>query len=123
MELTIAGEIYQFKFGMGFLREINKQAKVPVADVPDFEKNVGLAMAVGNLIDGDVETLADVLFIGNRGQKPRLTMAAIEAYIDDPDTDIDELFDMVLDFLEHSNACRKTVRQMKTEAEKLAANQ
>ena len=30
MELTINGTVYQFKFGMGFLREANKLTVVPV---------------------------------------------------------------------------------------------
>ncbi len=27
MELTINGQVYQFHFGMGFLREVNKRTK------------------------------------------------------------------------------------------------
>ena len=29
MELTINGQVYQFKFGMGFLREMNKKLYYP----------------------------------------------------------------------------------------------
>ena len=35
MELTINGTVYQFKFGMGFLREANKLTVVPVQGMPD----------------------------------------------------------------------------------------
>ena len=30
MELTINGTVYEFNFGMGFLREINKRVQTPV---------------------------------------------------------------------------------------------
>ena len=30
MELTINGQVYQFNFGMGFLRDVNKKIQVPV---------------------------------------------------------------------------------------------
>ena len=38
MELTIKGQVYQFNFGMGFLREINKQTNVPVDGAPGVKK-------------------------------------------------------------------------------------
>lgn len=38
MELTINGQVYQFKFGMGFLREINKQTNMPVDGLPGVKK-------------------------------------------------------------------------------------
>lgn len=38
MELTIKGQVYQFNFGMGFLREINKQTNMPVDGLPGVKK-------------------------------------------------------------------------------------
>ena len=38
MELTINGAVYQFKFGMGFLREANKTVKIPVQGMPGTTK-------------------------------------------------------------------------------------
>ena len=44
MELTIKGQVYQFNFGMGFLREINKQTNVPVDGAPGSQKRCGISV-------------------------------------------------------------------------------
>ena len=117
MELTINGERYQFEFNFGFLKRINKKVKMPVENTK-MEKNAGLSFAVASLMDGDVEELVEVLDIANEGQNPRVTPMLIEQMIDDPSTDIDKLFEDVLDFLGRSNSCKKTVETLRTEVAK-----
>lgn len=112
MELTINGTVYEFNFGMGFLREINKRVQTPVDGLKGVDKNIGLQFTVASIIDGDVEALVDALDIANKGMSPRLTRQALDAYIDDPDTDIDGLFSMVIDFLSKANATKKTVASL-----------
>lgn len=118
MELTINGQVYQFRFGMGFMREINKKVGRPVDGIPDLKKNIGLQYKIAGLIDGDVEDLVDILDTANKGMKPRITRLELDAYIDDENTDIDELFEETLDFLEKANATRKTMRAIKEAVEK-----
>lgn len=108
-ELTINNEVFQFNFGMGFMREINKKVGTPVDGLPDVKKNIGLQYYVAGIIDGDLEALVTVLEVANKNQKPRITPAVLDSYIDDPDTDIDALFESVLDFLKNANATKKTV--------------
>ena len=112
MELTINGTVYEFNFGMGFLREINKRVQTPVDGLKGVDKNIGLQFTVASIIDGDVESLVDALDIANKGMNPRLTRQALDAYIDDADTDIDGLFSMVIDFLSKANATKKTVASL-----------
>ena len=112
MELTINGTVYEFNFGMGFLREINKRVQTPVDGLKGVDKNIGLQFTVASIIDGDVEALVDALDIANKGMNPRLTRQALDAYIDDADTDIDGLFSMVIDFLSRANATKKTVASL-----------
>ena len=112
MELTINGAVYEFNFGMGFLREINKRVQTPVDGLKGVDKNIGLQFTVASIIDGDVEALVDALDIANKGMNPRLTRQALDAYIDDADTDIDGLFSMVIDFLLRANATKKTVASL-----------
>ena len=112
MELTINGTVYEFNFGMGFLREINKRVQTPVDGLKGVDKNIGLQFTVASIIDGDVEALVDALDIANKGMNPRLTRQALDAYIDDADTDIDGLFAMVIDFLSRANATKKTVASL-----------
>lgn len=103
-ELTIKGQVYQFNFGMGFLKDIDKtvQIKSENGKVED----AGLRYAIGGLIDGNPKSICTILYYGNKGQNPRLTEALIEEFIDDPDTDIDDLFEEVMGFLKSSNATK-----------------
>lgn len=111
-ELTICNEVYQFNFGMGFLRDINKKVDVPVDGLPGVREGVGLRYSVGMLLANDLETLVDVLFTANKGFKPRVTPEKLDAYIDDESTDVDALFAQVLDFLSKANATKKTVSEL-----------
>ena len=111
-ELTINNVVYQFNFGMGFMREINKKIGTPVDGLPDVKKNIGLQYYIAGIIDNDLEALVTVLEVANKNQKPRVTPAVLDSYIDDPDTDIDKLFESVLDFLKNANATRKTVANL-----------
>lgn len=118
MELTIDGNVYEFSFGMGFMREINKRVGTPVDGVPDVKKNIGLQYMVASIIDGDIEALVEVLDIANKGKKPRVTKFLLDSYIDDEETDIDALFDAVLDFLGKANATKKIVTAIQEAYEK-----
>ena len=111
-ELTIDEVVYQFNFGMGFMREINKKVGTPVDGLPDVKKNIGLQYHVASIIDGDLEALVEILVAANKGQNPRVTPAALDRYIDNADTDIDALFSEVLDFLKSANATKKTVNAL-----------
>ena len=112
MELTINSKVYNFKAGMGFLRKANKLVTKKV-DGTKKEKEIGMAVLAAGLIDGDVEDLLTVLNLTNEGQDPRVTMAELEDYIEDENTDIDALFESVLDFLSSANVCKKTIANLK----------
>ena len=107
-ELEINGQVYQFKFGMGFMREINKKLKTPIDGVKDATQNIGLRMAIASVLDGDVEGLVDLLEVANKTETPRVTKNLLDEYIDNENTDIDKLFDDVKDFLSRANATKKT---------------
>ena len=67
-----------------------------------------------------MEALVDVLDMANKNNEPRVTRDLLDTYIDDEETDIDALFDKVLDFLEKTNATKKVVANLlaMVEAEK-----
>ena len=112
MELTINSKVYNFKAGMGFLRKANKLVTKKV-DGTKKEKEIGMALLAAGLIDGDIEDLLTVLNLTNEGQDPRVTMAELENYVEDDSTDIDALFENVLDFLSQANVCKKTIANLK----------
>lgn len=118
MELTINGQVFEFHFGMGFMREINKKVGTPVDGLPDVKKNIGLQYMVACLIDGDMEALSEILIAANKGKTPRVTAALIDSYIDEESTDVDALFDEVLDFLKKANATKKIVATLLEAVEK-----
>lgn len=124
MELVINGTSYEFNFGIGFVREIDKTVQRPVDGVPNIKENVGLTMAVSKILSGDVVTLVDVLLMGNKGKNPRITKDELEAYIDDEETNIEELFDKVIDFFRNANSCKIIVKRLedaiKMELKKMA---
>ena len=111
-ELTIGDDVYQFNFGMGFLRDINKRVDIPVDGLPGVRENVGLRYTIGMLLTNDLETLVEVLFTANKGFKPRVTPEKLDAFIEDTETDVDALFAEVLDFLKKSNATKKTAEEL-----------
>lgn len=122
-ELTINGEVYQFNFGMGFMRAINKKITQPVDDLKDVKQHIGLRYKVLCLVSRDVEELVDVLVTANMGQNPRVTPALLDAYIDNPETDIEQLFKDVLDFLRNANATKSATVAVMEEVEKQKARQ
>lgn len=122
-ELTMNEQVYQFNFGMGFMREINKKIGIPVDGLPNVKKNIGLQYYVALVIDKDVEALVDILDTANKGMNPRITREVLDAYIDDPDTDIDALFDEVIDFLKQTNATKNVTMELLEAVEKEKAKQ
>lgn len=117
-ELTMNEQVYQFNFGMGFMREINKKIGIPVDGLPNVKKNIGLQYYVALVIDKDVEALVDILDTANKGMNPRITRDVLDSYIDDPDTDIDTLFDEVIDFLKQTNATKNVTMDLLEAVEK-----
>ena len=122
-ELTINDKVYQFNFGMGFLRDINKTLTTDIDGVKNAKKNIGLQFKLALLMDGDLETLVEVLDIANKGCEPRVKRTELDSYIDDSDTDIDGLIAEVLDFLRQNNATKKTMATLDEAIEREKAKQ
>lgn len=121
LELTINAQVYKFKFGIGFMREMNKKQEHTENGIT---KEIGLQLGIAGIIDGDIEDLITILDVANKTEEPRVTRQLIEEYIENEDTDIDELFTKVLDFLKEANVTKKLTKQLleMVEAEK-AKNQ
>ena len=117
-ELTVNNQVVQFNLGMGFLREMNRKVSVPVEGMQGVKQNIGLRYNVARLIDGDVEALVDVLDAANLGCEPRVTRKTLDEFVDQADTDIDEVFEKVLGFLKTANATRKVTESVMEAVEK-----
>lgn len=121
--IEMNGTAYPVKFGMGFLKKINGQKKIAVDGMPGTQQNVGLRYAYSQLMDGNVETLIDVILLANETEEPRLTRQTVEDFIEDDTTDIDRVFEDVMAFLSASNATKKQVVIVKEAVEKEMAKQ
>ena len=77
---------------------------------------------IAGIYDGNVEDLVNTLDLANKGLEPRVTKALLDSFIDDPNTDIDQLFEDTLDFLKKANATRKTVMAIEKRIEEVMAN-
>lgn len=103
-ELTIKEKVYQFRFGMGFVRKIDKTKK---EKVEGSEVDVGLQYAVAALIDEDPLGVVDLLFTANETETPRVTKALLDEYIEDENTDFEGMCKEILDFFKRGNCTKK----------------
>ena len=106
---------------MSFLRDANKTVSERINNATDKKKDVGATYMIAGIIDGNPEDLVNVLDLANKGQNPRVTRTLLDSYIDDPDTDIDQLYEDVLGFLRSANATKKTVIWLEEKVEEAKA--
>ena len=88
-ELTNNDKVYPFRFGMGLQREINKRVEMTFDEDTGAKRNIGLYYTIIDLMDGVLETLEDVLLAANQSEHPRLQRTALDAYLEDENTDVD----------------------------------
>jgi len=120
MELTIKDKVYSFKAGIGFMTKANKTQFMVNEGI---RVDVGLQLMVGGIMDGDVLALRDALVLMADGN-PKATESIINGYLEDESTDIDALFEQVIDFFKTSNCTKKTVHKLEEEkAKRDAKNQ
>lgn len=112
LEIEINDVVYQFKFGMGFMREVNKLVSKPVDGIPGVKQNIGLQYTLAQIIDGDIEALIEALIVANKGCEPRITRTKLDEYVEDESTDVEELFNKVKDFLRTANVTKKTMNSL-----------
>ena len=93
MELTINEKVYNFKFGIGFVRHLDGKSSIKQDGI---QFGIGLETLIPNLLTGNTVTLSDCLFVANMTENPRITQDQLDNYIDDEETNIDSLFDDVL---------------------------
>lgn len=116
-ELQINKNTYQFNFGLGFMRDLNKNLTVPVENIKGKTKEIGMRYTIAEVIDGDIEALEKVLLTANKGFLPRLERSELDVHIENEDTDIEQLFETVLGFLEKANVTKKTTKEILKEIE------
>lgn len=108
--IEIKGTEIPLNFGMNFLRAANKT--MTQQDDLGVKQNVGLSYLLSGVYDGDIEDLETVILLANAGQDPAITRPALDAWIEDPQTDITAVFARVIDFLSKANVSRLTWKRL-----------
>lgn len=121
-DIEINGTSYPVKFGMNFIREMNQRVIVPMDAWGGKEENVGLNYYIAKLMDGDLEALQQIIFVANKTEAPKLNISIINDWFEDENTDIDEVFKKVTDFLSEANCTKKAYRTIKKAVEEQNQN-
>lgn len=121
-DIEINGTSYPVKFGMNFIREMNQRVTVPMDAWGGKEEDVGLNYYIAKLIDGDLEALQQVLFVANKTEAPKLNISILNDWFEDENTDIDEVFKQVTDFLSEANCTKKAYGTIKKALEEQNQN-
>lgn len=110
MQLEINGTTFEFRFGIGFMKEIQSRYK-EMASISVAIPN-GFKYVVASMLDGHIEDLFDILYTANKTEKPRITEKALMEYLEDESTDIESLIKEVKSFLLQANASKSLMNQI-----------
>lgn len=108
MEITIKGKKHQLNFGVGFVRALDKH--YGLANNAGFSLGMGLTKAIPNLNAYDTAVLAEVI---QCAAEPLVSLTDVDDYIDDPKTDIEQLFSDVLKEMTEANAVKLAAKKLK----------
>lgn len=111
MQLTIKDKTHQIKFGIKFVRELDKRHQMARDGI---EFGAGLEITAPMLLTKKLTTLADYLYLGISTESPRPSQKDIDDYLDSCE-DIEALFDEVIEELEQSNASKLFMAQIKAD--------
>lgn len=108
MQLTINGKDVQLNFGVGFVRELDRY--YGLSNQAGFNLGLGLTKAIPGLKSYDASVLSEVI---QCAAELNVSLADVDALIDNPKTNVEKLFDEVLKNLEKANAVKLAVKKLK----------
>lgn len=114
MQIKINNNDINLNFGVRFIRELDNRIGVTV-NLQGAQQNFGMALmkVVPAMQSYDVAILAEVMYCAAWDNKQRPSLAEIDNFIDNNDTDIDKLFNQVKAELERSNAAKTATKNLK----------
>lgn len=112
MEIKVQGKLQELKFGVGFVRRLDKKY---FQEREGVEFGLGLNLAYPLLIAKNITALSDVISCALPGTVSVLTVDnSLDAYADEFGG-LGTLFDEVLEGLENSNSLKDTVQAIAKE--------
>ena len=121
-ELIMNGQPYAFCFGIwgGSVVCRTKSIIIPLVPNSNYSINRGLQFYMAQVMDKDIEALAEVLMLANAGMTPRLKQKDLYEFLEDEETDIDAVFETVIDFFGKANVTKPTYKELIEEEAKQA---
>lgn len=114
MELTVNGKTKELKFGIGFIRELDKIYK---ADLHGFAFGMGLTMGMAQLRQYNPTALSDVVRAAVKGNLSLQKVdELIEEYAEENDG-LDSLFQEIIEEVGKSAVTKATLAKMTEAAE------
>ena len=118
MVLNINGTDYELKFGIRFVRELDKRYFTTGQN--GYKFGIGVEIKIPMLLTGDVVTLAEFIHLGTVSEKKRPSVQEIDEFVDNAE-DIETIFDEVIEELKKQNATKMKMvefeRVLKAETE------
>lgn len=120
MFITINDREFEVRFGLRFLRELDKKTYMNVAD--GVRLGASMEYKVPLLFANDTVVLSEVLYTGTCTEKVRPTQDMIDSYIENHE-DLEGLFEEVLSELKNSNATRLKMNELEKNLQAQALNE
>ncbi|MBO0482006.1 tail assembly chaperone [Candidatus Enterococcus courvalinii] len=115
MNLVIKEKDYQFVFGYGFIKEMNRRYSVTENGLT---LKMGLESILSNFFNKDVETLVEMLKVANSTETPKVSEDDLANYIVENGAEV--LFEELLEELKKSEFTKNKTLQL---LERIQANQ
>lgn len=108
MQLTINEKTYNVKFGVKFVRELDKAYPI---EQQGLKFGMALSAKIPELYAKNIASLADIIYYGTVTESPRPSLNDVETYVEECE-DLEKLFDDVIQELSESNAGKSLMSEM-----------
>ena len=108
MQLTINDKTYSVKFGVKFVRALDKAYPI---EQQGLKFGMALSAKIPELYAKNIASLADIIYYGTVTESPRPSLNDVETYVEECE-DLEKLFDDVIQELSESNAGKSLMSEM-----------
>ncbi|WP_311505323.1 tail assembly chaperone [uncultured Streptococcus sp.] len=108
MQLVIKDKTYNVKFGVKFVRSLDKAYPI---EQQGLKFGMALSAKIPELYAKNIASLADIIYHGTVTESPRPSLVDVETFVEEHE-DLEKLFDDVLQELSESNAGKSLMSEM-----------
>ena len=108
MQLTINDKTYSVKFGVKFVRALDKAYPI---EQQGLKFGMALSAKIPELYAKNIASLADIIYYGTVTESPRPSLNDVETYVEECE-DLEKLFDDVIQELSESNAGKSLMSEL-----------